>query len=508
MRGLLLATLLCPSLAQAFSIGSAVSHPCHEQISLLAFEDALAEATPPNAPLNEGEEWVAIHRTLGRTLEIDRYSPRLRDFAVVLVTGVRAPDVEGAASLDLGTMRERHLDPHGQHPHALRRQEDDGPDGDRAAVEAARNWMRQRVALAYESLHKPVEEQYVDTQVWLDFRGLVTVRAWAPAFHLGEALHTAQDSFAHALRSPDQRRIRQVLNYIEATGGDYDATRDGLPHSMALDACAFETAPEVLAAREASFQLLRVWRQDPAAVDAWLDRWFSLDDRCNDDCGAVPSSVEAEAQRAAAKGCASAGGILLLLVLLQRRRGPIALLAVTGCVVQPAQPALPDVAPICEMSSEVGCERSVAGRWYAAGSCNESITSLDWNGCPGAWVTQRLVAVGALVLDEDGSVDHALDLRKRRQMGFDKACLAADERCEDVRSPLGDRPCADVGDTCACPVDDEPMRPPGGHGRWAHEADVLQVEFDDGGAFTWDVCARGGVLHATLDGEALLFIGR
>lgn len=508
MRVLLVIALLCPSIAQAFSIGSAVSHPCHEQISLLAFEDALAEATPPNAPPNEGDEWAAIHRTLGRTLDVDRFAPRLRDFAVVLVTGVRAPDVEGAASLDLGTMRDRHLDPHGQHPHALRRPQDDGPDGDERAAAAARDWIRQRVSLAYEALEKPVEAQYVETEVWLDFRGLVTVRAWAPAFHLGEALHTVQDSFAHALRSPDQKRIRQVLNYIEAIGGDYDAARDGLPHSMKLDECGFETAPEVLAAREASYQLLRVWRQGPAAVDAWLDRWFGFDDACIDDCDAVPASVRAEAQRSGSKGCASAGGLLSLLVLLGWRRSPLALLAVAGCVVQPSQPALPDLSPLCEMSRPFGCESAVAGRWYASGACDDAITPLQWERCPDAWVTQRLVGVGALVLAEDGSLDNALELTRRRQVGFDKACLAEGERCQDFHSPLGARPCADVGDTCACPADDEPMLTPVGGGRWTQRGGLLQVALDDGDTFAWDACAHEDVLHLSLDGETLLFIRR
>ena len=69
-------------------------------------------------------------------------------------------------------------------------------------------------------------------------------------------MHTAQDCYAHTLRSADARTVYSVLNYIEAVEGNLDEARDGMAHSDALDDCENpDLAPLVGRAAEVSAAL-------------------------------------------------------------------------------------------------------------------------------------------------------------------------------------------------------------------------------------------------------------
>ena len=83
---------------------------------------------------------------------------------------------------------------------------------------------------------------------------------------LGQALHTLQDSFSHAFRTPDQHSVTVALNWVDTITG-LDESRDGPAHMGKMDACkdidSFRT-DRMAAAVEASEALMRV-ALDPRA---------------------------------------------------------------------------------------------------------------------------------------------------------------------------------------------------------------------------------------------------
>jgi hypothetical protein len=152
--------------------------------------------------------------------------------------------------------------------------------------------------------------------VTLPFRG--SIRVELPTFYLrmGQGLHALGDSFSHAFRTADGRRVTTSMNWVEGIEEDYDETRDGPPHMSALDVCDdpddFRRVRLVLA-REASLALL-VAALDPAldradrlgAVDRALDDYLGFEAGCtfeNRWCDAPENAYRDEA----ACGCALPG---------------------------------------------------------------------------------------------------------------------------------------------------------------------------------------------------------
>ena len=289
----LAAFLLCPAtLAQAYSVQTGYSEPCHERITAGVYATWLADLVPADLPVPPGGTWTRLADALLDEHELVDDGPRHRFALLSLIAGVRLPDTGGHAVLDLSRTRIEALAPEEQSRHALRAPADDGPEGDASAVAATRRRIREGVAAALAALRKPPSAQIVSTTMYLDFYGLIEVEAWEPALLLGQAAHTLQDSFAHTIRSDDLRRVRHVMNYVDAVRGRLVEERDGVAHSGYLDRCDGDVAPLAAAAHQATADLaaaaLAVAGGDLSAVEAVLDAWLVLEPGCtpaNDVCG-------------------------------------------------------------------------------------------------------------------------------------------------------------------------------------------------------------------------------
>ncbi|MDH5671973.1 MAG: hypothetical protein OEZ06_07465 [Myxococcales bacterium] len=287
---LVMAVALSPASALAYSTASAFREGCHETIvsGALLKHDAWPAGTPE---LPEGQRVRDLAEYLLDTYGIDgRSLDDTRRFVwMSLIVGVRDPDGEGYSVADLEHARAHRLDPRDetQHAHALRASVDDGPEGDANALEGVRQALRaelQAVARAYA--HAP-REQNESVFIYLDFYGRVSIPVWGPAFRLGRALHVLQDSFSHCIRSDEYelRRVVAVLNLVDPTFGDYDETRDGLPHSRSLDDCSQseELQRAAMAATVDLLSLSAALRRGQASeeISSFFGRWLQLQPSCS-----------------------------------------------------------------------------------------------------------------------------------------------------------------------------------------------------------------------------------
>ncbi len=347
MKRLALAALLAGASfdAAAYSVGSGLSEPCHERMTLYAYQNYLLDFSAEQVPIPPSEAWAQLADSLIDEFDLDAYSPHQRVVVLTMLVGARAPDTDGHAILDLVNTRQLHASPDLQYAHCLRAPEDDGALGDAQAVEATRQLIRLLVGLAWERASRPPEEQLVLAPVYEDYYGGFQVQVWGPGYYLGQAMHIVQDSFSHTLRSDDLRQVLAVMNYLEAIGSDFDEQRDGLAHSDSMDACEGETAPLVNAAREASIEFLLAVLADFAAnegasepsfdqLEAFLDNWLSYDageqgcTLANDYCGSYWLDVARLEQTGPYLGCSTGRGafslglLLSALLLVLPRRGP------------------------------------------------------------------------------------------------------------------------------------------------------------------------------------------
>ncbi len=287
--GLSFAALL-PSPARAYSIGSGFSAGCHEQITADAYEPLLAgtDSTRVRIPADEG--WRQVGRFLAGQVDIEYEALSPSEFYILtsLLIGVRSPDTDGHAILNLENARALHLDPsdEGQYAHALRGIDDDGEAGDAVAVAGLRAQILHEVELAEESLRTGEVER--EAFLFFDGYGRESTTVWAPAYHLGRAAHALQDSFSHTIRdeSDEFHTILSVFNYAEAVANTLDEERDGIAHSDEYDQCTERNAPVVDAARLATQQLIfaaidRFTLVQPMAVHYVLETWVQHRPGCS-----------------------------------------------------------------------------------------------------------------------------------------------------------------------------------------------------------------------------------
>lgn len=328
----LLASLLVAGPAAAYTVATGFSDACHEHITLTAWSRVLAERPSSFIPRPRGKAAELLSAYFLREHAVSAYDERQRNLVMNLVLGVQAPDTRGHSMLELENTRDIHADPGDQYAHALRAPGDDGPEGDRTAIAGTRAHIQGLLEQFRAELEKPQEQQFVSTRYYLDYYGLIELEAWSPAFYLGGALHALQDSFSHAIRSDDFRRIRHVLNYGDAISSQFDEPRDGLRHSSSLDTCTTDTTPVVDAATQASAELLLAALAGPGEVDAMLDRWVAHEEGCTLENAYCQSAWVTLARKEPTKpylGCGAAPGavpgsvpwVLALLWLGWRRRG-------------------------------------------------------------------------------------------------------------------------------------------------------------------------------------------
>ena len=286
---------LHPVPTHAYTVQSGFTGGCHEDITIRLSAAFLDDPIVDEVVLPGGDTWRSLAQPLPELAGRDLSEQQL--FVLFsLVVGVRAPDTGGHSVSDLSAARVVADDPRPevQYLHALRGLQDDEPDGSRSTVEGTRASIRRSVAAASAALERPFESQNTSAPYTLDFYGLFSVPVWEPAYAIGEAAHTLQDSFSHSIRSDgyDLRKIAYVLNYIDAISTDFVESRDGIAHSRYLDRCTESDVAELFAAADqATADLFEAFLSqqegDEAAIDALLDKWLTLQEGCtleNDFC--------------------------------------------------------------------------------------------------------------------------------------------------------------------------------------------------------------------------------
>jgi hypothetical protein len=292
MRGALLLALLAFSPpAAAYQITSSFSNPCHELMSLRAYNGMLDDIDTSQVPLPKSELWKKLAESTQEFLGVKFGTPQEELLLLSLVIGTRAPDTDGHSVANFVQLRAIHLAPgKDQYHHSLRAPEDDYEAGNVAAINGTKAWIKQQFERAVASLKRPPEQQIVKVTIFLDFYGRFEVEVWEPAFLLGVAAHALQDTFTHMLRTRDTRTVLTVLNYADPVAGEYDEARDGLAHSDTLDDCS-ETGPVRELARSAATATEEMFRAMQAEyrehkqgeLDAMLAKWLTLKPGCTVD---------------------------------------------------------------------------------------------------------------------------------------------------------------------------------------------------------------------------------
>lgn len=276
--------LALPSFARAYSLGTSVSDPCHERLTL----EALSRTTPPSITPAQDDTWPRLADYLSRSLDRDPESnPEDAARLLASVLGVRAPDLQDVAPTDIDGLRHIHLDDALQAEHFLRRSAHDYAAGNELAADDANALLRQLIeesAAAYDA--DPDGQNLRSIRVWVDGYGTIELRVWEPLFIAAKGLHLVQDSFSHTFRSDDAQRVLSVHNYVDPLLNDYDPARDGPGHLSVFDGCTdAETAPlrEAAVAASADFlqSLFTYWQaRNPRPLDDFFDTWMSVDTNC------------------------------------------------------------------------------------------------------------------------------------------------------------------------------------------------------------------------------------
>jgi MYXO-CTERM domain-containing protein len=291
------AVWLVPRPANAFTIESPATDGCHEQITLAAWREVQA-AFPQEAAalpaIGDDEALIAdVPFTVPKSLQT--IGP------VTLLLGVRDNDVKEHGPTDLKNLTPQASDPSLQMEHCLRAPAQDEPDGSRAAVDACRAFIREKLIAALEGLDedaRPDGNRRERLAVSLAIRDDIEVDV--PLFFLnaGRALHAVQDSFTHTFRRLDDLgKITVVLNFVDETHGTLNEATDGPAHATELDVCddpdplrAERRALAQEASTVALSAVLDAQRSHAAkrrAIDDMLDTYVAYDDsaRCSFDNG-------------------------------------------------------------------------------------------------------------------------------------------------------------------------------------------------------------------------------
>lgn len=269
--------------AHGFQVASSFGDGCHERLALDAFLSSSVEFETSRIVVPESESWRKLADTILGPLNLDLSTDVQKFIVVSLILGVRSPDTDGHAILDLQAVRPLHLAPEGQYLHALREIGDDGAAGDEAAVAG----IRKQILTSVTENENPLSIITVETNV--EYYGRIDVDVLAGAYQVGRALHTLQDSFSHTIRTLDTKRIVHVMNYNEAVGGTLNEKTDGIAHSDSMDRCDGETDPVLNSAKEASIQFMSALArtapgEDPtSALTEVLDDWVTYETGCNQD---------------------------------------------------------------------------------------------------------------------------------------------------------------------------------------------------------------------------------
>jgi hypothetical protein len=329
--------LLWAGAAGAFTLETAFTSGCHEELTLSALERGgwPGGRTPPAA--------TDLHRSLQQNLPF-RTPEGADPWTLSLLIGVRQNDLHGAAPWRLPEMVKVHQQDALQAEHCLRQSGQDGPAGDGEALAQCRAFILSELKLALSSEGVGTTLAQVErVPLSLLFQEVSQedgVEVSTYAYHLGRALHALQDSFTHSFRNPATGQVRHVFNYVDpAVASDFDAGRDGHAHLDLFDTCS-GTRPEeqgrMQMATEASAALITALadtsggpQEQLARAGSTLARSLGHEPGCTEEngwCGSAAALEDEQAEEAAGCQAAASGvlapGAMLLARLLSRRRRP------------------------------------------------------------------------------------------------------------------------------------------------------------------------------------------
>ncbi|MBN2531127.1 MAG: hypothetical protein JXR76_32380 [Deltaproteobacteria bacterium] len=272
--------------AEAYYIDTGVSDPCHEKMTaemLLNFLEKYPDVAM-DIPLPESNLWEMYADAIFEKFQFPKLHPSQKYFISSLLIGTRWPDEHGRSVTSLASLYDTHGDPDDQQEHFLRRLEHDFDTGNVVAMSAAKDFIHARIDKAFALMSKPKNQQIVSITEYVEFYGQISLRLWGPAYHVGVAIHTLQDSFSHTVRTDDLHRIVHVMNFLDAVTDDDDIHRDGLAHSFGMDECSARNEPIYTAAREAASELVEIFvYHDPQIFLDVEDEWLMYTPGCDVD---------------------------------------------------------------------------------------------------------------------------------------------------------------------------------------------------------------------------------
>ncbi|MFN3200432.1 MAG: hypothetical protein ACE366_18685 [Bradymonadia bacterium] len=237
--------------AWGFQILTPASEPCHERLMLGALDLASAPFSAEDdtslAPLLDtmvaeverhgfpnDKATRGFVRDVAELYGFEHLTGARRYVVASFIIGVRAPDTDGFAVVQLNEVRTTHIDDDKQGVHSLRRSFDDGPEGNLEAIVNTQEELKTR----FEEMSAlwRADDPFIKARWTFPFYGEAEVWVYGPAMRLGEMAHTTQDAFTHTLRDADLQ-IVTVLNFVDPVLARDKEGRDGLPHSDRLDEC-------------------------------------------------------------------------------------------------------------------------------------------------------------------------------------------------------------------------------------------------------------------------------
>jgi hypothetical protein len=285
---ILVGTLLCPGSSRAFTVGTGFTDPCHERFAMAAYFQTQAAVPEDRMPKPQSGPWEPFVEAIFKDLGYISDSRKKSFFFASLLAGVRANDTDGHSTLNLNSLRTLHVHPELQYEHFLRAQSDDYNEGNLKAIENSRLQILEFFDEIQYYLAKDPAVQIIKVNIAVDFHGEIEVDAWAPAYFLGKAMHTLDDSFSHTIRTDDMRQIIHVLNYADAIAGNWDEERDGLRHSDAMDKCNREMGPVLEGVLQISIDLVFAATavingedDELTGVVALMDKWLAFKEGCD-----------------------------------------------------------------------------------------------------------------------------------------------------------------------------------------------------------------------------------
>jgi hypothetical protein len=483
VRAAAILLLLLASPVSAYTVGTGFSEACHERMTLEAYSEYIVELPTDRVPVPSGAAWNALSAALIKEFGLQSYDDAQRTMILSLVIGVRAPDTEGHALTDFSNTRRIHADAsdEGQYAHALRGIGDDGVQGDQAAVQGTREYLRSMIARAHEVLRLPRDQQLVKATVYVEGYGLVEVPVWGPLYFMGRAIHALQDSFTHMLRDETFGGVTHVMNYVEAIGTNHQEPRDGVRHSQSMDTCGWTTAPLQRAAVEATIDLILSQTApfflspstEQPSLDEFLDRWLRYKPNCdfaNAYCQSRWLPVAQEAPTHAYLSCGAApgdGNVLYALVLVamvwmkrratrQQRTRALAAVALACALTACPNPPAPRGRPVLDCSAEplVPCGGDLSGSWAWVNVCpfggvERTFSLPGYEACPEVRRDGSSSRVGTVTFDGGVVTGGVAFARQRIAATIPKKCIpdVAEAGCANA---LPDAVCADRGDVCRC----------------------------------------------------------